>query len=38
MEIKSNFTFQIDIQNKFFSTAIWLSHGELWVILEGQPH
>ena len=25
-------------QNIFFKTVIWLPHGHLWAIIEGQPH
>ena len=47
-KVKKNYSMSWDInfegfrsqlgQKNFFKTAIWLPHGQLWAIIEGQPH
>ena len=47
-KVKKNYSISWDInfevfrsqlgQKSFFKTAIWLPHGQLWAIIEGQPH
>ena len=48
IKVKRNYSISWDInfegfrsqlgQKNFFKTAVWLPHGQLWAIIEGQPH